>query len=54
MFNDVNEKVATIAADVGQTPQGWNASIFSLIQNISQTVILPIAGLIIPLSYAMS
>ena len=47
MFNDVNEKVATIAADVGQTPQGWNASIFSLIQNISQTVILPIAGLII-------
>ncbi len=28
MFNDVNEKVATIAADVGQTPQGWNASIF--------------------------
>ena len=47
MFTDVNEKVATIAADVGQTPQGWNTSIFSLIQNISQTVILPIAGLII-------
>ena len=47
MFGDVNEKVGTIAAEVGQTPQGWNASIFSLIQNISQTVILPIAGLII-------
>ena len=27
MFGDVNEKVGTIAAEVGQTPQGWNASI---------------------------
>ena len=32
---------------MGQTPQGWNAGIFNLIQNISQTVIVPIAGLII-------
>ena len=37
----------TIAGQVGQTPQGWNAGIFNLIQNISQTVIVPIAGLII-------
>ena len=28
MFNDVNEKVATIAADGGQTPPGGNASKF--------------------------
>ena len=40
MFTSVNEQV-------GQTPQGWNAGIFNLIQNISQTVIVPIAGLII-------
>jgi hypothetical protein len=24
MFGDVNEKVGTIAEQVGQTPQGWN------------------------------
>ena len=47
MFTDVNEKVSTIAADVGQTPQAWNAQVFNLIRNLSETVILPIAGLII-------
>ena len=47
MFGDVNEKVGTIAAEVGQTPQGWNINIFDMIQNLSETVILPIAGLII-------
>ena len=39
MFTSVNEQVGTIAGQVGQTPQGWNAGIFNLIQNISQTVI---------------
>lgn len=47
MFTDVNEKTATIAAEVGQTPQGWNGGIFSMIQNLSNTVVIPIAGLII-------
>jgi len=47
MFGDVNEKVGTIAAEVGQTPQGWNAGIFSMIQTLSENVIIPIAGLII-------
>ena len=47
MFGDVNEKVGTIAAEVGQTPQGWNASIFSMIQTLSENVIIPIAGLVI-------
>ena len=47
MFTEVNEKVGTIAGQVGQTPQGWNAGVFSMIQNLSQTVIVPIAGLII-------
>lgn len=47
MFVEVNEKVGTIAGQVGQTPQGWNAGVFNLIQNLSQTVIVPIAGLII-------
>jgi hypothetical protein len=47
MFGDVNEKVGTIAAQVGQTPQGWNSSIFDMIRTLSETVILPIAGIII-------
>lgn len=46
-FNDVNEKVGAIAAEVGKTPQQWNASVFSIIQTLSENVILPIAGLII-------
>ena len=47
MFGDVNEKVGTIAAEVGQTPQGWNAGIFSMIRTLSENVIVPIAGLVI-------
>ena len=47
MYVEVNDKVGTIASQVGQTPQGWNAGVFNLIQNLSQTVIVPIAGLII-------
>ena len=47
LFNDVNSKVGTIAADVGKTPQQWNAGIFNIIKNLSETVVLPIAGLII-------
>ena len=47
MFTDVNEKTGEIASQVGQTPQAWNGSIFSLIQNLSNSVIIPIAGMII-------
>ena len=47
MFTDVNNNVSTIAAQVGTTPQGWNNSIFNMIRNLSDTVVLPIAGLIL-------
>ena len=47
MFGDVNDKVGTIAAEVGKTPQAWNANIFSMIQSLSENVIVPIAGLVI-------
>ena len=47
MFNYVNGKVADIAIQVGLTPQAWNGSIFSMIQNLAETVIIPIAGLIL-------
>lgn len=47
MFTDVNEKTGEIAAQVGQTPQWWNGNIFSLIRDLSDSVIMPIAGMII-------
>jgi hypothetical protein len=47
MFTDVNGKVGTIAMEVGQTPQGWNNNIFNLIRSLSETVIIPIAGIVI-------
>lgn len=47
MFTDVNEKTSEIAAQVGQTPQGWNGIVFSMIQGLSNNVIVPIAGIII-------
>ncbi len=47
MYTDVNEKTGEIAAQVGQTPQGWNGSIFSMVRNLSDTVIVPIAGMVI-------
>lgn len=47
MFTDLNEKVGTIATQVGQTPQGWNSSVFNMIRNLSENVIVPIAGMII-------
>ena len=47
MFGDVNEKVGTIAAEVGKPPQAWNANIFSMIKTLSENVIVPIAGLVI-------
>lgn len=47
MFTDVNDKTGTIATEIGKTPQGWNAGIFNMIQSLSDSVIVPIAGLII-------
>jgi len=47
MFDTVNTKVGEIAGEVGMTPSGWNGGIFSMIQSLSETVILPIAGIIL-------
>ena len=49
MFTDVNDRVGTIAAKVGKTPQGWNGSIYNLVRNLSGNVMMPIAGMIISL-----
>jgi hypothetical protein len=47
MFDNVNQKVAEIAGQVGTTPAAWNGNIFSMVRNLSETVILPIAGVIL-------
>lgn len=47
LFDSVNQKVGEIPTQVGQTPQGWNSGVFNMIHNLSETVILPIAGLIL-------
>ena len=40
MFTDVNEKVGTIAAEVGQTPSGWNGGVYQMIRGLSENVIV--------------
>lgn len=47
LFDTVNSRVREIAVQVGTTPAAWNAGVFSLIRQLSETVILPIAGLIL-------
>ena len=47
MFDSVNDKVGDISTQVGMTPQAWNGGIFSMVQTLSDTVILPIAGVIL-------
>jgi len=47
LFDTVNARVGEIAVQVGTTPAAWNAGVFSLIRQLSETVILPIAGLIL-------
>ena len=47
MFTDVNTKVGEIAGEVSKTPSVWNPSIFNMIKNLSDNVVVPIAGIII-------
>ena len=47
LFDDVNQKVRDIAGQVGTTPSAWNGSIYTMIRRLSDTVILPVAGLIL-------
>jgi len=47
MFDMVNQKVGEIAGQVGQTPESFNSGIFSMIRSLSETVVIPIAGMIL-------
>ncbi len=46
-FNSVNTQVGQIATDVGKTPQQFMPAIFTMVRNLSETVIMPIAGIIL-------
>ncbi len=47
MFDSTNEQIGEIAGQVGLTPQAWNSGIFNMIQNLSNNVVLPLAGAIL-------
>ena len=47
IFQSVNSQVSDVASQVGRTPQAWNSGVFSMIQNLSESVVVPIAGMIL-------
>ena len=47
MFDSVNQQVGQIAGDVGTTPANFSPAVFSMIRNISESVILHIAGMVL-------
>lgn len=47
MFDSVNQQVGNIATQVGTTPVDFSPGVFEMIRNISESVIIPIAGLIL-------
>lgn len=53
LFDSINEQVADIAGTVGTTPQGWNSGVFSMVQSLSNNVVVPIAGVLLAIVMAM-
>ena len=47
MFDSVNQQVAEVSVQIGQTPQGWNPDVFNMIQTLSENIMVPIAGVIL-------
>ena len=47
MFDSVNQRVGDIATQVGTNPAAFSPGIFGMIRNVSESVIVPIAGMIL-------
>ena len=47
LFDSTHERVAEIAGQVGTTPMAWNSSIYNMVHSLSESVIMPIAGVIL-------
>lgn len=53
LFDSINDQVFEIAGTVGATPQGWNSGVFSMVQSLSNNVVVPIAGVLLAIVMAM-
>ena len=47
MLVDINDKVSTVAVEVGKTPGSWNSEVYAFIKSINENVVLPIAAIIL-------
>ena len=47
LFDSVNTQVGDIATQVGTTPTNFSPGVFAMIRNVSESVIIPVAGLIL-------
>ncbi len=47
LFDQINNEVGEVAANVGMTPEAWNPGVFSMLRNLSNNVVVPIAGMVI-------
>ncbi|MDL2258990.1 hypothetical protein LJC42_07565 [Eubacteriales bacterium OttesenSCG-928-K08] len=47
IYDSINKQVMDIATNVGQTPEAWNSGVYTMIRTLSDTAILPIAGMIL-------
>jgi len=47
LYETINAEVGNIAANVGQTPAGWNPGVYSMVRTLSETAVIPIAGMIL-------
>lgn len=46
-FDSVNAQVGQIATEVGMTPSSFSPAVFNMIKNLSENVIMPIAGILL-------
>ncbi len=53
LFENLNNRVGDISAQVGATPQDWNSGIYNMVRNLSENVMLPIAGVILAFVMAL-
>jgi len=47
MFDAINTQVGDVASQIGQTPEAFSPGVFAMIRTLSETVIIPIAGMIL-------
>ena len=48
VFDTLNTKVGEIAGEVGMTPSARTSGIFNMVRSLSETVIVPIASIVLP------